>query len=820
MAALPLGGDMIESFRLAVRGLRRDPILLLTATLTLAVCIGANTTVFSLVNSILLRPLPFPDPGRLYWVSERMGPTQGEIGLAADYYSLREARRVFQEVGAFAPLTVNWLGKEKPEQLDAALVTPSFFETLGTRPMMGRYLAPDEQGSAAPAVAVVSYPFWRGRMGSDAHAVGQTVTLDGLAYDVIGVMPQGFDYPKGTQIWRPMKIDEASQRPRSSMRPMSIVNILARLKAPLTNEQLQAQLPQVTAAIRAEYPKEFETAGFLKGMRIEATPLQRRITGDLRQALLVLSGAVGLVLLITCANLANLLLARGAARRRELAVRLALGAGRGQIIRQTLAESLVLAIPGGLAGVALAFLAVQGLNAWKPLVLDRYPGIAVDWRVLAFTFGLTLLTGLVFGMAPALGAAGIHLQEALKAAGHQQSGSRSAARLRHALVVVELGVSLILLIGAGLLGRSFLNLALAPLGFPPENLLTLRVNLTGAAYSPQNQQRYYTETLARVRQLSMVRSAAISTDLPLTGADRPFQTMAFQVAGRSPLPMAQRPQMNLSIVSREFFQTMGIPLLRGRLVEVPEQEPSTVVVNEAFARTVFPGEDPVGRTIVFGRNDANRWTIAGVVRSVRGNDLGAEASPQAYRYIGQSDDRFLSMMRMVVRTTGDARAAEHAVEGQMYAVDRRQPVFDVKTMEERVADTLAPQRFQLLLIGGFAAIAIVLAALGVYGVTACLVTRRTREIGIRIAIGARPAQVQRQVLAETLVLAVVAAAAGLAGAWAVTRYLRSMLHGITALDGATFGLAALLLVVVATAASLAPARRAAQVDPMVALREE
>jgi putative ABC transport system permease protein len=811
---------MIESVRHAARGLRRDPILLLTATLTLAVCIGANTTVFSLVNSILLRPLPFPNAGRLYWISERLGPMQADVGLGADYYSLRQTRRLFEEVGAFSSLTVNWLGKENAEQLDAAQVTPSFFGVLGTRPLMGRYLAPGEEGSKAPAVVVVSYTFWRGRMGSDPHAIGHNVTLDGLSYNVIGVMPQGFDYPRGTKIWRPLPMDESSQLPRSGMRPMRLVNILARLKAPLTDEQLQAQMPQLTAAIRAEYPKEAETNGFLNGMRIQATPLQRRITGDLRPALLVLGGAVALVLLIACANLANLLLARAAARRRELAVRLALGASRGQVVRQSFVESLVLAVPGGLAGIMLAFLSVRGLNAWKPLVLDRYPEIAIDLPVLAFTFALTLLTGLVFGMAPALSAAGIHLQEALKSAGHQHSGSRGAARLRHALVVVELGVSLVLLIGAGLLGRSFLNLAHTELGFPTANLLTLRTNLTGASYaSGPSQRHYYEEALARVRSLPMVRSAAISTDLPLT-VDRPYSIVTFQAAGRPPLPMAQRPQINLSLVSRDFFQTMGIPMLRGRLIANPEQERDNVVVNDAFARRLFPGEDAVNRGITFGRDGASRWTIVGVVGGVRGGDLGADAPPQVYRYLGQGEDRFLSLMRVMVRITGDPLAAAHAVEGEMYAVDRSQPVFDVKTMEERVADTLAPQRFQLLLIGAFAAIALVLAALGVYGVMACLVTRRTREIGIRIAIGARPAQVQRQVLGETLALALVAAAAGLAGAWAVTRYLGSMLYGVTALDRPTFALAAIVLVLVAAAASLAPARKASQVDPMVALREE
>lgn len=431
---------MIDSLRHAVGALRRDPILWSTATFTLALCIGANTTVFSLVNSILLRPLPFPDSGRIYWVGERMGKTQAEVGLGADYYSLREAHRLFADVGAFDPLTLNWSGREKPEQLDAAQVTPSFFSVLGTAPMMGRYLAGEEEGRKAPPVVVVSYPFWRGRLGSNPRVVGETLTLDGLAHTIVGVMPQGFDYPRGTQIWRPLPMDESGQRPRSAMRPVRLVNMLARLRPTLSDEQLQAQLPPLTASIRAEYPKDFETAGFLDGMRILATPLQRRITGDLRPALMVLSCAVLLVLLIACANLANLLLARAAAREREMAVRMALGSGKARVVRQMLKESLLLAVPGGLAGIALAWGAIALLNAWKPLVLDRYPPVVMDLRTLAFTVVLTLIMGLVFGIAPALGVSGVKIQEALKSAGSGHSGSRGSARLRRSLVVVELGV--------------------------------------------------------------------------------------------------------------------------------------------------------------------------------------------------------------------------------------------------------------------------------------------------------------------------------------------------------------------------------------------
>jgi putative ABC transport system permease protein len=408
----------------------------------------------------------------------------------------------------------------------------------------------------------------------------------------------------------------------------------------------------------------------------------------------------------------------------------------------------------------------------------------------------------------------------LKSSGSGYGGSRGAASFRRALVVVELGVSLVLLIAAGLLARSFLNLSHVELGFPSANLLTLRVNLTGPEYATaKSQERYYAQVLERVRQLPMVRAAAFSTDLPLTG-DQSFQNIGFQVAGRVPLPMAQRPQANMTKASSDFFRTMGIQLRSGRLIEVPEKQTDEVVVNEAFARKILPGEDPLGKRIVFGRNDATQWTIVGVVGSIRANDLGADPEPRMFRDIGQSEDRFLSRMRLSVRTTGDPLAILRAVEGQLYAVDRSQPVFDVKTMDQRVADTLAPQRFQLLLIGTFAAMAVILAALGVYGVMAYVVTRRTREIGIRMAIGARPEQVRGQILRESLTLAAIAVAAGVGGAWGLTRYLTAMLYGVTPVDGLTFSAAAVTLVAVAMAASLLPARKASRVDPMVALREE
>lgn len=806
--------EIIHDISLALRGLRRDPLLALAATVTLAVCIGANTTVFSLVDSILIRPLPYPGSDRIYWVTEHIGPTEN-LSIAADYYSLREQNRVFEDVSAYDTLTLNWTGIDKPEQLDAAQVSASFFRVMGTEPALGRYLAPEEEGSAAPSVVVLSYAFWRNRLGADPLIIGKTISLDGLANTVIGVMPQGFDYPKGTHIWKPWPSDPLSQRARLTTRPMRIVNILARRNIRATEPEFAAEMNRLTAVIRAEYPKDLE--GFVKNMAITAIPLQQLLTGDLRPALLVLSGAVGLILLIACVNLANLLLARASARRRELAIRVALGSSRGRIMRQMLAESMVLALPGGVAGIAIAVFAVALLNAAKPGVLLRYPAITVDLRVLAFSVALTLLTGFLFGMAPAIAAGRVDVQDTLKATVQTHSGGRRAARFRRLLVIVELAVSLVLLIGAGLLARSFLNLSKTDLGFASDNLLTLRVRLAPAQYTTaQSQARFWDDVVERLRRLPVTREVALSSNVPLSTDF--YGGLGFQVAGRPPLPTTQWPQARASFVSPTFFQTLGIPVLQGQIFDPRDGAISLdeIVVNEAFAQKIFPGEDPVGRSIVAGANADIRWSIVGVVGNTRGSDLGAAPAPLIYRCACAGG----GLMALLVRTNGAPQAAISEVAAQVYSIDRGQPVFDVKTMKERAEAVLSPQRFELLLVGTFAGLAIILAAAGVFGLLSYLVIQRTREIGIRMAMGARPSDVVRLVMGESGVLTGLGIVAGLAGAWALTRYAQSLLYGVAPLDGPTFALAAVMLAATVLVASLGPALRASHIDPTTALRDE
>jgi predicted permease len=821
-------GNFLEDIRYAGRSARRDRFLTFAATLTLAASIGASTAVFSVADSILIRPLPYPRSERIDWISERSGPNREDIGAAPDYFAIRERNRIFEDVAAYSTVTVTWTGVERPEQFDAARVSSSFFQVMGSRPMLGRYLAPEDEGPNAPAVAVLSYAFWRNRLGSDPRILGKSIALDRLSYTIAGVMPQGFDFPRGTQIWLPTALDKSSQSfPLSPNSPIFTVSILARRKPGTTPRQAEAEMKRLTDDIRAEY-RVFRATGFRSDLTIGATPLQDHLSGQLRPALLMLTGAVGLVLLIACVNLANLLLARAGNRQQELAVRLALGSSRGRIVRQMLTESLVLALPGGVAGMGLASIAVRALNVTQPAMLARYPAISMDLRVLAFTMTLTLAASLLFGMAPALSVAGTHIQEALKSASLTHSGGRGAVRLRKLLVVAELGVSLVLLIGAGLLARSLIHLVHTDLGFQPDHLLTFRVNPIGPL--DRNYAGFYAEVLDRLQQLAMARSAALLSNMPLDDESFPF-TGRVRVVGRPVPPFAERPVVNNSLISPDFFRTVQVPLKSGRFFDAHDAVRSAsgaafgyipaepVIVNEAFVRQIFPGEDPLGRSLVFGPDARNiHWNIVGVAGDIRGSALGTDPPSMVYRCTCSGSPVFRA--GFMIRTAGDPKAAIRAAEQQVRSVDRDQPIFDVKTMEERRDAALAPERFQLILIGSFAGIGMLLAAAGVYGVMSFLIARRTREIGIRIAMGARPGDVVRMVIGETTALAAFAIGIGLAGAWALTRYLRSMLYGVSQVDTLTFGLTPVFLAAIVLMACLGPARRAMRVDPMTALREE
>jgi putative ABC transport system permease protein len=820
--------DFFEDVHHALRSLGRDPFLVLVTTLTLAVPIGANTALFSLADSILIRPLPYPNSSRIEWISERSGPTQEEVGAAPDYYYLRRYGRTFEDVAAYTPSTLNRTGVETPEQVDAATVSASFFRLMGKPPMLGTGFTPQDEGSAAPRVVVVSYAYWRDRLGSDPHILGKTIFLDREPRVIVGVMPRTFDFPAGAQMWLPLTLDESTDGfPVSPTRPIFTVSIVALRKREISPRQTAAEMRRLSMALRSQY-KVFASTGFRLDLNVTAVPLQRHLTGDVRPALLALSCAAGLLLIVGCVNLAGLQLARAGSRQREFAVRLALGSGRGRVVRQMLTESVVLALPGGAAGAGLAWIAVRAVGWIRPALLASYPPVSTDLRVLLFTLALTLATAVLFGMTPALSTSGVHPQQALKTSALAHSPGKGDSLLRRTLVVTELGLSLVLLIGAGLLARSLFQLAHADLGFAPDHLLTFRVSPIGPL--DRNYAQFYLGVLDRLRQLPLATSAALVSCMPLNAEDF-CSSGRIRVADRPLVPFSARPVITNSLVSPDYLKALRVPLQSGRFFDEHDSRgpqravapgfiaAEPVVVNETFSRLVFSGESPLGRSLVFGPDRLNiTWTIIGVVGDVRGASLGAASPAMIYRCtcLGSSifDTGFL------VRTAANPKDVIPWVRQAVRAVDRDQPIFDVKTMEERRQAALAPERFEFFLACAFAIVSILLAAAGVFGMVSYLVARRTREIGIRVALGARPANVIAMIMGETAAMILSGIVLGLSGAWALTRYIRSLLHGVTSRDPATFLLMPALLALIVLIASFGPSLRAARVDPIKALREE
>lgn len=819
--------SFVQDLRQAWRALRRDPFLALITTVILAVCIGSNATVFSVANSVLIQPLPYPNADRIDWISARADLMREEMGVIPEYFYLRDENRIYEEVAGFIPVTANWTGIDSPEQLNGADVSASFFRVLGMTPQLGRYFSAEEDRPGAPPVLVVSYTFWRNRLQSDPEAVGKTIEFNREALTIIGVMPQGFDFPAGAQFWSPAAFNETTQSfPLSPSSFLTGIHLLARRKAGLTPEQIDADLHRLTGEIRPQYDV-FGPASFRSNLEMESIPLQRHLNGNLRPALIALGGSGLLVLLIACVNLANLSLARAGARRRELAVRMALGSGRSRVIRQVLTESLVLAVPGGAVGFALAWVALDLLDHAQFDALTPFPPLSMDLDVFGFTVAVTVATSLLFGLTPAISASGVHILDALKTSDRAQATSGSA-RARKALVAMELGLCLILLVGAGLLTRSLSYLSRTDLGFSTVNLLTFRVNPMRAP----NRERsaYLRELLDRLEQTPTFESVALVSEVPLSEGTR--QIFRVGAANETVIPLNERPMVNGSLVSLDFLRTLKIPLRRGRFFDASDAPESQeegvpgllaaelVVVNESLARLIFAGEDPVGRKLFLGPDDRrSTWTIIGVVGDIRVQGLSADPPSTVYRCICYGDPR-ISRAGFIVQTPTDTSSAARLAAEQVRALDPDQPVFDVQSMEARRDRALAPSRFALILAGAFAAVAVLLAAVGVYGVLSYLVARRTREIGLRIALGARLKDILVLVMAETGAIAAGAIALGLAGAWALTRYLRSLLHGVSELDPATFFLTPLLLMLLVLAAAAGPSRRAATIEPITALREE
>ena len=805
--------DLLHDLRYAVRLQRKNPGFTMVAVIALALGIGANTAIFSVVNTILLRPLPYKDPERLVLVWEdasKMGYPR-DTPAAANFVDWRDQNHVFEGMAAISDESFNLTGSGEPERLEGHTVSATLFPLLGVEPHIGRVFTAAEDQPGAQHVVLLSYALWQRRFGGEPGIVGQSLTLNGQSHIVVGVMPARFQFPSSdSQVWVPIAFtqEDAANRDRHYLQ------VVARLKPGVSLAQSQSEMNTIAARLQQQYPQSNTDLG------AAVQPLHEYLVGDIKPALLILLGAVGLVLLIACANVANLLLARAAVRQKEIAVRIALGARRSRLIRQFLTESVLLSTLGGLVGLAIAYVGLVLLKAFIPENISQAREISMDLKVLGFTFLVSLATGLIFGLAPAVQAARFNQIETLKEGGRDAATGGGGKRLRSVLVTAEVAISLVLLIGAGLLINSFLRLRNVDPGFRAENLLTMKIVLPDTKYERRAQRSaFYTDLIQRVQSLAGVKSAAVTTNLPLY---RQGNSISIKIDGQPDPPPGQERIIVTRIVSPGYFDTMSIPLLRGR--QLTEQDTETtqnvVVISESMARRYWPGEEVVGKRIAIGRiKKPEDWLqVIGVVKDVRQFELTAEPKPQMYlpyRQFGFFDARDL-----VVKTDVDPASLAATVRKTVWEIDKDQPVSNIQTMEDILADSIARQRFSMLLLAIFAAVALVLAGVGIYGVMSYSVAQRTREIGIRMALGAQTGAVLRLAVGHGMKLVLAGLVIGLIAAFALTRVMSTLLFGVTATDPVTFTLISLLLIAVAVVASYVPARRATKVNPIIALRYE
>ncbi|HSC27212.1 MAG TPA: ABC transporter permease [Vicinamibacterales bacterium] len=799
----------LHDIRHGGRLLLRSPGFTATAIAALAIGIGANTAVFSVVHSLLVRPLPYHDPDRLTVVWEHNLPRdrKSNVVSAGNFLHWRDMQQSFEDMAAATiTFTVTLTGAGEPEEIPVQLVTAPFFTVLGVRASTGRAFT-TEDDIPDSSVLVMSDRLWRRRFAADPSILQRTVIVDGVPHTVLGVMPPGFSFLDQTvDIWMPIGLTEASRTPRGR----SLI-VAARLRAQITVDRAQQDMERVSAVLTRLFPS------FNTGWTSRVVPLREQLTGDVRPTLLILLGAVALVLLIACANVANLLLARAASRQRELAVRAALGAGRGRIVRQLLAESLLLAVLGGSAGLLLAWWAVHLLRAVVAirLPIQRLDTVAIDGWVLAFTAGVSILAGLVFGLLPSLSASGRELIGALKQGGRSAAASRGK-RTAGAFVIVEVALALILLVGAGLLVRSFAQLLRVDPGFDSERTVTMDVGLPGSRYDDARRIGFFRRFFERVDRLPGVHGAGAVSFLPLTGLGAATR---YDVIGQPKPPLGEEPVTDVRVATNGYFRAMGIPLIRGRLFREDDAADAAnrVVINEVMARRHWPDEDPIGKRISISWSNRREDEIIGVVGNVR--HAGLDVESRAMTYWPYPRDPYGSMT-IAIRAAGDPRPLASAVVSIVRALDSELAVADVRTMDEVVADSVAERRVTMLMLGIFAGAALLLAAVGIYGVIAYSVTERTQEIGIRMALGADRRDVLRMVVGRAMLLAAAGTALGAAGALPLTRLMESLLFDVTPGDPLTFLAVAGILCGVAAVASYVPGRRAARVDPVIALRAE
>jgi putative ABC transport system permease protein len=802
---------MLSDLRFALRLWRKTPSLLLLALVALGLGIGATTFVFSVVRAVLLRPLPYPAPDGLVMVWEANIPRNRDRNVVSpgNFIHWRERQRSFTDLGLYSfTVQINLTGLGEPREIAVQGVTPSTFDLLGVKARLGRTFLRDEERPNA-TVAVVSDGFWRSALQSDAGAIGRAINVGGRDLTVVGVMPPAFAVRDSqVDVWTVIGLPPEARTPRGRG-----THAIGRLKPGVGVAQAQAEMTAIAAALTREYP------GFNTGWTVNVVPLQEDMVGRTRTPLLVLFGAIALVLLIACANVANLLLAQASGRQRELAVRTALGGTRGRLVRQLLVESTTLALAGGLAGAALAWTGIRLLNAFplERLPIPRLTEVTLDAPVVLFALGVALLTGVLFGAMPALTASAVSLHDTLKE-GTRGAGVRRGARTRALLVTAEIALSVVLLTGSGLLIRSFIRVMQTPLGFETTHVLTTRVNLPAGAY-PEDHQRldFFARALEDIRVLPGVTAAGAISFLPLTGVGAATSFMAVD----KPTPaLGEHPVTDVRVISGDYFAALRIPLQRGRTFDTSDAQPEshTLIVNETLARTMWPGQDPIGRQL---RINWGEWlapdTVVGVVGDARHDGAQGRVRPMIYWPHSRGAN---SRMIIVARTHGDPAQTAAALAARVRALNRNLPLPEIETMEQVLATSVRERRLIMTLLAVFAALAVVLAAVGIYSVMAYSVGQRTHEIGVRLAIGASRGDVLRMVLRQTIALTAAGLVIGVAAAAGLTRLMRTLLFETPPGDPVTLAAVVSVLVVVAAAAGYVPGRRAARVDPIVALRYE
>lgn len=793
--------NLAIDIRDAIRSLRRNPWFTATVVVILALGIGANTAVFGLVNAVLLRPLPYPDSDRIVSIASAGGGDE-----VIDVQNIRAAldgpTHAFAALAAYRNDGANLTGGADPERVSGGRVTSRFFEVIGVHPVLGREFALDEFRNSSSGVVLLADGLWKRDFGGDPGVIGRTVKLNDRGYTVIGVMPPGFEFPRGADYWLPFEL------PEQEAGTIFYAHLLGRLRAGISLDAARSEFAALQRAHASELRSGFEQDA------INIVSLHERTHGDLQPALLILLGTVGCVLLIACANVANLLLARAAAQRRDLAVRSALGAGRARLVRQILVEGIVLSLLGGLLGLILALNALGLFAAVAPERLARVPEVALDGRVLGFTFAASLLTGVLFGLAPALSIARSDLNDVLKDGGSHRFAGGGGANPRRVLVVAELAISVVLLIGAGLFVKSFVRFSSVEPGFRIHGILRADIELPSARYSnPALITSFFDDAVARIREIPGVEAVTLSDISPLGGSIM-VSTRTTDSTGK----VTRSPMIALGTVGTDFFRTYGIPLLAGRDFTDGDgaTAPPVAVINEALARYLFAGKPAVGEQISLGAHSP--YTVIGVVADVRMSAPRPDSPPAVYFPLAQRDPTGVATIS--IRSRSDPLALVPSLRAAVRAVDPEQPIAGMTTMDEVLSEFVAPRRFNALLLGSFAAVALTLAAFGLYGVISYIVAQRTREIGIRMALGAESRDVVHSILRQGVGLAVAGVIPGIAAALALGRLLSGLLFHVATRDPVVFSVVPLLLLAVAVLAVVIPARRASRVDPVIALRAE